>query len=529
MPIKKEKLCNILFHNNKTEGPLECILFIQTTLMKVVSEDGRAKIIRRLQNLKIDIERAKNKISVGNKKFSKVMNIMKIMDEDFELDDDLFCGTLDNRFQDVNMVDLVAPEPMQPTTSAPKSVGRPRIEENRYENSKDRGKRQFVSDKAAEIKSLEASLKITAKIAKQTQQMKTHNMIKRLMVFKSQNKEDEFMELTSKKPLRKIDPLNALILILRHNFSVKTYNAIREVAKECGADIFTSYRRVSEFKKRYIPEIEVSDTHASIAVQDLTDHTSIRIVNIIDESLSKVLQEKQIPPTEKLTAIITNTWGEDGSTGQAQYHQGGVTGNKIDDSRLFIASMAPQELKVMRENQEVVFCWRNPTPGSQLWNRTIEMSYQKETNECIKDVHDRIQNQIEYLDSLIIDLESGQEMKVIPDYHLSMVDGAIIKVLTDTSSYATCSCCDSKPSEMNDLNNFDNGNFAMKEKAIRHTLSPLHSILNVTNCLYNIASRLNIKKWRVTGDLNKAKYLRGHPTEKEITVCRKRLRIYFLL
>ncbi len=227
------------------------------------------------------------------------------------------------------------------------------------------------------------------------------------------------------------------------------------------------------------------------------------------EEVCEIAAEKNVPKGEELDVFLESTWGIDGTTGQAQLNQTDANGNQVKDGGLLIASMAPVRVTFRRENEEIIYVWKNPTPGSRLWNRPIGFENQKETDESIKAMHKNIQDQIDELTTFSFENDTfgNYKVKITPIFYLSMVDGKTIKVLTNTKSYQRCVCCDATPQQMNNMENFENGTFAMKTKDIEPTISPLHSTMLGVMFLYHIGCKKTIKSWKVSKE-NRAEFER---------------------
>ena len=78
------------------------------------------------------------------------------------------------------------------------------------------------------------------------------------------------------------------------------------------------------------------------------------------------------------------------------------------------------------------------------------MEFSKETPEKTKAVVDEIKCQINSLSPTLINKED-KEVQVKHELLLTMIDGKVAQVLTDTSSASTCTICGATPRQMNDL------------------------------------------------------------------------------
>lgn len=79
------------------------------------------------------------------------------------------------------------------------------------------------------------------------------------------------------------------------------------------------------------------------------------------------------------------------------------------------------------------------------------------------------------------------------DLFLTMVDGKVTQVLTDTSSSAVCTICGAKPTEMNDLNKVFSK--PENENAYEYGLSTLHAWIRSMELILHISYILAFEKW----------------------------------
>ncbi|KAF2888981.1 hypothetical protein ILUMI_17192 [Ignelater luminosus] len=131
-----------------------------------------------------------------------------------------------------------------------------------------------------------------------------------------------------------------------------------------------------------------------LSLQDLLDHTTARIL-MIDFVYKNGLNN----------LVLYSKWGCDGSSGQREYKQKLPEESKlVSDSNLFIASCVPIRL----------------------------------IDETTKE-------------------EEGTGVQVKHELFLTMIDGEVAQVLTDTRSNSTCTICGTTPRLMNNLSNVTAG------------------------------------------------------------------------
>lgn len=142
-----------------------------------------------------------------------------------------------------------------------------------------------------------------------------------------------------------------------------SYNLTRLGAKKHGVDIYPSYDRIRLAKDRCYPKnIMVSEVGASVPLQDLLNHTLLRLCETVDF-------DENINYGELYTQFkLICKWGCNGSSGHSDYHQkfkNTVTDDcetSMTDSSVFLFSLVPLRL--------VAHC-NNTNEKSILWEKSI--------------------------------------------------------------------------------------------------------------------------------------------------------------
>ena len=287
----------------------------------------------------------------------------------------------------------------------------------------------------------------------------------------------------------------ALSLLIRTDMTKEAYQEIRNSAKAKGADIYPAYNKLREEKKLCYPEnVTIREMSAVVPLQDLVNHTAARLLLALDNPFQK---------SQELTLICK--YGMDGATGQSLYKQPfaneGIT--MQEEKSFFCACLVPIEL---RAGQEIE--WRNPTPSSLRFCRPINIQYAKETKELVKALSSELKQEINETSPFFPSLYSQTSQfedyhKVSFDFHLTMIDGKIEHILTDTGSTQVCTLCGAKPSQMNNIDLVKS--LKVKKDFLQFDLSPLHSRIRVFECILHISYRIEIKKWQIRSDEDKGK------------------------
>jgi hypothetical protein len=508
--IKLKYLCEKLFYGRKEIK--NCIKLIEKSVGRKLTESGRTKVHKHMENLRIQINLTKNLLHKKKKTCQYTMDLFyknNNYDEDKKYDvlADYFVDEIRDENDGNNQTEItneISPHDVS-NDSAKSKVGRRKIE--KISEMGETLKKKAVLDSSKKIGTVKVALEIAKKLSKKLKLTKTSELLSKVIDTHVKGEEENLLKKLKQSENFAIDAWEAYVLILKNGFSVRGYKSIRKLCVKKGFKGFPSYQKLLKFKDSILPEIKITDTSASVSVQELSDITARSLIDdVLGQEIEKRLIAKKISKDENLKAKMLYTWGEDGSSLQQRYNQGGVDGRQIEDNALIAATMVPVQLIIERENGEKIFAWKNLHSASCFWNRTISLVYHKETDEMIIETYDNIQDQIKRIISHKYKFLENYNLEVCHNFHLSMIDGRVIKVLTRTRSFMQCPICNALPNDMNVLQNLENGKFNPINKAIRHTIAPLHTIMNVMLCLYHLACRKGIKKWRVMSDEDKLLY-----------------------
>jgi len=209
----------------------------------------------------------------------------------------------------------------------------------------------------------------------------------------------------------------ALALILDQSLTKDQYCAIREDAKTRNAYIYPHYKMVAEKKKHCRPEnITITDTIAKVALQDLLDHTTARIVAYQEDTIVTSMKNQQ---TTLSSAELILSYGFDGSTGQANYNQAYSNGQpNNDDSSLFASTVTP--LRLIDSAGNVL--WNNRTPQSIRFCRPLKLEFLKESKAVVILENLHIQEEIKNLVPCQVILNDKQIIYVKFSLYLTVID-----------------------------------------------------------------------------------------------------------
>lgn len=280
-------------------------------------------------------------------------------------------------------------------------------------------------------------------------------------------------------------PEKALSLIIDACLSKHQYQILRWSAKEIGCDIFPSYHQVLSVKKECYPKnLEVQENYSKVSMQDLLDHTVSRILK------AKTKAETEVLPNQ---LQLISKWGCDGSSGHSEYHQKFNDPN-LNDKNIFLTSIVPLNLKCIDGSNDY---WRNTRPSSTAFCRPIKFQFVKETANVISEEVERVQNEIKDLKKTVVNIYD-KSFEILHTPILTMIDGKVANVITQTSGMSVCFICQCKPSEMNNLEVLRTK--PVSEEGLQFGISPLHARIKFMECILHIAYNKRFSKWRVTKD-----------------------------
>lgn len=256
-----------------------------------------------------------------------------------------------------------------------------------------------------------------------------------------------------------------------------------------------SYYKLLEAKQRCYPDtrdIEVSEHLVKVKLQALLDVTTRRILQVVGDDLNMCSENLK----------LTSKWGFDGSSAQSNYKQRSELA-EFDDSSVFMTSLVPLKL----ESGNVVI-WNNPNPSSTSYCRPIKFQFAKETTEFVKQEQAAMEEEIRNLT-----ISSCGNLEVTHELHMTMIDGKVATIITDTPSAATCNVCLAKPSEMNNLSEMFSR--PVRDDVYQYGLSTLHMWIRSMECLLHISYNLDFKMWSARGDNKNLKKLRKDMVQSE--------------
>ncbi|KAJ4437537.1 hypothetical protein ANN_17682 [Periplaneta americana] len=311
---------------------------------------------------------------------------------------------------------------------------------------------------------------------------------------------------TSPESVKKYTSNEALALIIDTKLSKHQYSILRLGAKCRNADLYPTYNSVREAKLQCYPDkdcITITEVRAEISLQGLLDHTVKRIVRSIEMIPSHFFEQNNL--------TLFSKWGCDGSSGHNGFKQKLADGDSFTDSEIFLLSFVPLLLYSEKDDKTNILYWENPRPSSTKYCRPINIKLKHETSDLIKEEIDCINNQINNIQSTIVDF-NNIAVEIKHELKMTMVDGKVCNTVVENKSAQVCYICGASPKHMNDIDSVQQR--TVDHKSFSFGLSILHAWIRFLECLLHVAYRLDFKKWQARGKDNEIMKLRKESIQK---------------
>ena len=283
-------------------------------------------------------------------------------------------------------------------------------------------------------------------------------------------------------------PQEALAYMLTHNQTRQDYCDMKKACSAKGANIWPDYNQVLKAKTDCRPKgIEVEETEAKVAMQDLLNHTASRIFNE-DQDLKFTLEGLSARNNGELQITFYFKFGMDGCGSFNSFMQKDSTGKVRDLKSLMTSQMVPLQATAM-VGEEIKIVYSNSSPNSANSCRPIRLCFEREDKDSISREASRLQGEVSQLVPFIISDVPRIEVKFKGLF--TMVDGKVLNELTSNPSSANCPICHKSSKQMSS----QAINFPPVEGSLAFGVSPLHFGIRSFELLYNIGYRRDTKKF----------------------------------
>lgn len=283
----------------------------------------------------------------------------------------------------------------------------------------------------------------------------------------------------------------ALSLYLDLDLSERKYTLLRTVVNSVHADTFPSLYRLNMFKQHLYPEISsASETAVEVNIPNMlykTVNSICSLINAID-----------MHSINSLNLTLVCKWGMDGSSGHSTYKQIFSEESATDEFMFFIGFVPI----MLIEKSTKAIVWKNPRSSSSLYCRPFKFVFCKENEKLVTQEYNKFENYFKHNIETISMRIGEREFTVDFEFHLTMIDGSVCNIVTETKSTASCYICGAKPSQMNKT---DVTHFVPDSEKYKYGLSTLHCWIRFLECCLHIAYRLPFKKWRASGEFKELK------------------------
>ena len=510
-------ICDILhdINFNISEQIEMCYNRIQTSYRKKLADAGKSKLKDELCYIKRYIQKLYSK---SNKNWNNTKrNYPDYFNKDFIVPDDYFQlpdqqdpfliddADSGDDIEDANDSETDSADeqclPDPETATSSKSIKR-----KSFDDLSDRQKRRRLKKDETNLEetggTLISILKLAQRLSQQQGKIEGVKILKKFI--KACERDEDFPITLSSKP-KQLDKDVAVGIMAYGNLSQNQYINIQQVVKRECANVLPPVNKLKLAKEACYPEnLEVNDMKASVPVKDLAFHTTKRIIDANKEEIYEKIKDLPTSSSAKsVRAEMIVTWGMDGTTAQSKYNQAkNSTDNRtVKDDSLITVSMSMHQLTFKDENKNDLCLWDNEKSQSVFSVRPIQLEFEKETKEVVKDIYKNIDSQIAKLGSEKF-LCEDMILEVSYKFYPTMMDGKDYTYITDTSANCVCQCCGATPNEMSDIKNLENGRFTKEDKNfkkenLKFNLQPLHTTSNVVKHLYEMSFRKKVMKhWK---------------------------------
>lgn len=317
---------------------------------------------------------------------------------------------------------------------------------------------------------------------------------------------ESFLKKQTQKAVTGLSENEALAYLISSGSTQRTYQNTRNIALQCNANVFPSYKKVLLAKKKCYPsKITVDEAKAEIPLQELLDHTSRRLLEIDSVRESVVNHLQHFDPV----LVLNGKWGFDGASGQSRYKQKFESPENHSDQHLFSTTFVPLDLSFenasFASNEPYYSIWRNARPSSTRLCRPIRIQYKKEDFELLRNEKAYYDSQISRLRENVVEIstESGEKVPIRIKYNLklTMVDGKAANAICNNKSSTSCNICRATPTQMNTV--LSKKTRTVNPDSLELGLSSLHAWIRAFECILHLSYRLEVKKWQVRGDNEK--------------------------
>lgn len=275
----------------------------------------------------------------------------------------------------------------------------------------------------------------------------------------------KLLDLTDQSSI--LNLIDCLCIISFTKLSKNKYEYVRKFLNSKNIPILIPYYKIIDFKKLNIyitPTIHTENT-LIFPIKDLFINS---IVNLVDLT--------SIPTNSEL--MVYAKYGGDGLTDGSDYKII-KSDEQTSDNNTFVASFVI--LKIVFKNDVI---HQIQSPSSPHLCRPFRIYMKKETSTFISDVFSQIKEEIQYLNSFVINTDE-KTLKIQSKFFPSMCDGKVINAIENIKWTKECYVCGLGGQSLNNIS--PSKSIVKDKKFLDYGIQPLHMLISVTEWLLKIS------------------------------------------
>lgn len=144
--------------------------------------------------------------------------------------------------------------------------------------------------------------------------------------------------------------------------------------------------------------------------------------------------------------------------------------------------------------------WINPTPQSIRFFRPLRIAIEKETEDTVMAEKNRLNNEVEQLQSHCFLLPNGKRVTVDFNAYFTMIDGKCLNFVFDNAATTRCPVC---YLSMDNFNKECDWNVEVPTSNLKHGLANLHCEIKALEQLIKLSCRLLLQTWTVRKEMKR--------------------------
>lgn len=114
-----------------------------------------------------------------------------------------------------------------------------------------------------------------------------------------------------------------------------------------------------------------------------------------------------------------------------------------------------------------------------------------------------LNKQIQELENLRVEIEAGKIIEITFRMFLTVIDGKVLNVLTDTKSNQKCPICHATQTDFLKVTDYNSVKFHPIDGNLKYGISPLHCWIRFFEFVLHLGYKMEVKKWQIRSDEDK--------------------------